>query len=163
MKIYFAADHAGFFLKAKLMTFAEGTLGCEVVDCGAYIYDAADDYPAFLSVAAKKLSHDALSGIDSRAILIGGSGQGEAVLANKFKKIRCAVYYGSERDQTDSTGRKFGIIAGSRIHDNTNALALGSRTLSDKEAQYAIQTWIETPFSTEERHIRRVAELDKLL
>jgi ribose 5-phosphate isomerase B len=163
MKIYFAADHAGFLLKNKLISYVEKKIGCEVEDCGAYIFDPSDDYPVFVSAAVKKLSRDALSNIESRAIIIGGSGQAEAVLANKFKGVRCAVFYGGERPQTDSSGYLLGVISASRAHDNTNALALGNRTLSYKEAEEAVKNWIETPFSNAERHIRRLAEIDKLL
>ena len=84
MKIYFAADHAGFALKQELLNFVRGDLGLEVEDCGAFAIDANDDYPDIIAKAARALSLDVASGKDSRAILIGASGQGEAIVANRF-------------------------------------------------------------------------------
>lgn len=162
-KIYFAADHAGYELKNDLLAFVRDSLKMDVDDCGAYTHDPHDDYPQFMAIAAKKLSNDVAEGKESRAVLVGGSGQGEAILANKFKGVRCAVYYGGEREQVDSTNKQMGIVSASRLHDNTNALALGSRTLSTEEACDSLKTWLNTPFLSEERHLRRLAAVDALL
>ena len=94
MKIYFAADHAGFELKNALLVYARDELGHEVEDCGALTLDNDDDYPVFISSAARKLSEDVARGVESRAIVIGASGQGEAIVANRFKGVRCVLYYG---------------------------------------------------------------------
>src|SRR6185295_2504463 len=94
MKVYFAADHAGFELKNTLLNFVRGELNFDVEDCGALTYDAADDYPDLIALAARKLSEDAAQGLDSRAVVIGASGQGEAIVANRFPGVRCALYYG---------------------------------------------------------------------
>src|SRR3989344_6650134 len=93
MKVYFAADHAGFEIKNALVEYARG-LGYEVEDCGAFVNDPADDYPGIIASAARKLSADVAAGKDSRAVVAGASGQGEAMVANRFKGVRCALYYG---------------------------------------------------------------------
>ena len=83
MKIYLASDHAGFAMKEALKSWLT-VRGDDVVDCGAVQFEASDDYPDFISVAARKLSSDVSASIDSRAIVLGGSGQGEAIVANRF-------------------------------------------------------------------------------
>ena len=91
MKVYFASDHAGFKTKNALVEYVR-RLGYEVEDCGAHTFDEKDDYPSIIAAAAQKLSEDALRGMDSRAIVAGASGQGEAMVANRFKGVRCALY-----------------------------------------------------------------------
>ncbi|MEN9561394.1 MAG: hypothetical protein RIQ56_667, partial [Candidatus Parcubacteria bacterium] len=101
-KVYFAADHAGYDIKNQLFAYVRDELHWEVEDCGAFINDPADDYPAIIAAAAKKLSQDVLTGVESRAIVAGASGQGEAMVANRFKGVRCALYYGKAgQDQVD--------------------------------------------------------------
>src|ERR1043166_704964 len=105
MKVYFATDHGGFELKNKLVEYVSG-LGYEAVDCGAFENDPQDDYPALIAAAAKKLSADSIAGIESRAVVIGASGQGEAMVANRFPGVRCALYYGpAGREQKDMSGK----------------------------------------------------------
>ena len=106
MKVYFAADHAGLDLKNQLMTYVQNDLKCEVEDCGAFVMDQNDDYPGFIAEAAQKLSNDAHWGKDSRAIVLGASGQGETMVANRFKRVRCALYYGATGEQVDASGKK---------------------------------------------------------
>src|SRR3989338_8272140 len=102
MKIYLASDHGGFELKNALAAYLKESPKYEVEDCGADKFDSNDDYPEIIARAARKLSADALKGMDSRAIVIGASGQGEAIVANRFKGVRCALYYGpASRAQTD--------------------------------------------------------------
>jgi len=103
MKVYFASDHAGFEIKNRLVAYVRDELGYEVEDCGAFVDNPEDDYPAIIAAAAEKLSDDVASGKDSRAIVAGGSGQGEAIVANRFKGVRCALYYGDPgKDQVDA-------------------------------------------------------------
>jgi ribose 5-phosphate isomerase B len=163
MKVYFAADHAGFELKKSLIEFVE-SLGHEVEDCGAFEHDPADDYPEFISCAARKLAADSASGIDSRAIILGASGQGEAIMANRFKGVRAVVFYGLPiGSQTDASGKKLDLIESSREHNNANALSLGARFLSVDEAKDAVKKWLEQPFSGEDRHARRIQMLDSAI
>jgi len=163
MKVYFAADHAGFELKKELLDFVTTELGYEAIDCGAFENDPSDDYPKFIAGAARQLSHDVEAGIDSCAIVIGGSGQGEAMVANRFKGVRCALYYGKEgREQVDMTGNKLGMLASTRMHNHANALSLGARFLPGDEAKEAVRIWLSIPFSPEERHLRRIRMIDEL-
>lgn len=147
MKIYFASDHAGFELKNSLMEMVNVDLGLEVEDCGAFDYDEADDYPDFVRVAADAVSADPE---ESLAVIIGGSGQGEAIVANRFANVRAAVYYGGPMD----------IVTLSREHNDANVLSLGARFLTADEAKEALRLWLDTPFSGEERHDRRIAKID---
>lgn len=161
MKVIFAADHAGFTLKQALILFIQ-KLGYTVEDCGAFSLDTSDDYPDFITVAAKKLSNDVAAGkIDSRAIVIGASGQGEAMAANRFKGVRAALYYGkAAHEQTDMSGKNLDIVSSARFHNDVNALSLGARFLSEEEAKSAVKEFLETPFSGEERHLRRIKKID---
>jgi len=163
MKIYFASDHAGFELKNTLINFVRGELSCEVEDCGAFEPDPADDYPAFIAAAARSLASDVESGLESRAIVLGGSGQGEAMAANRFKGVRCALYYGeAPRKQRDAAGRELDVLSSTREHNDANALSIGARFVSVEEAKEAVRRWLATPFSGEERHVRRIGMLDQL-
>ncbi|MEK7631025.1 MAG: RpiB/LacA/LacB family sugar-phosphate isomerase [Patescibacteria group bacterium] len=145
MKIYLASDHAGFSHKeaiAHMLVVA----GHEIIDCGAVSYDAADDYPAFMHKAALAVSKDSAS----RAVLFGGSGQGEAIVANRRTGVRAVVYYGGSLD----------IIKLSREHNDANVLSLGARFLSIDDAKAAVSLWLGTPFSADERHVRRIGDID---
>ncbi len=147
MKIYFATDHAGFAYKNELIESLR-ELGHEVEDCGAFEYDEHDDYPDFIRVAANGVVEDPEN---TRAIILGGSGQGEAMMANRFKGVRAAVYYGGPKE----------IVTLSRDHNNANVLSLGARFLTVAEAREVIELWLATPFSIKEHHGRRVAKLDQ--
>ncbi len=146
-KILIATDHAGFELKEKIIVFLK-TLGYEVKDFGAYSYNPKDDYPDFMIPLAEEVSKD----LEAKGIILGGSGQGEAIVANRFKKVRCAVYYGGD----------LRIINFSREHNDANILSLGARFLSFGEAKDAIKIWLETPFSNEIRHISRIEKIDNI-
>ncbi len=161
MKVYFAADHAGFELKKVLMPFVQG-LGFEMEDCGAFEADSGDDYPEIVACAARAIIDDAAQGIESRGIVLGASGQGEAIAANRFTGVRAALYYGPAGEQTDSSGETLDMIVSSRRHNNTNVLSLAARFMSADVAQSVVKTWLETPFSGEERHMRRIQQLDTL-
>lgn len=163
MRVYFAADHAGFELKQALLNFVRGELGHEVEDCGALTLDTADDYPDIVAGAARKLAADTAQGLDSRAIVIGASGQGEAMAANRFKGVRCALYYGQAvGSQVDLSGHELDIIASTRSHNDANALSLAARFVSEEEARTVVAKWLNTGFSNEARHARRAHRLDEI-
>ena len=146
MKIYIGTDHAGFELKEALLPFLRAH-GHEVEDLGAHSFEALDDYPDFIRQVAEAVARDP----ESRGIILGGSGQGEAMCANRVKGARAAVYYGGP----------FDIAVLSREHNNANILSLGARFVEEEEAREVIRVWLETPFSGTEKHSRRIAKLDK--
>lgn len=163
MKVYLATDHAGFELKNKVTEFLK-TEGYEVEDCGPFSYDKNDDYPDWISRAAKKVSENP----DSIGIVFGGSGQGEAIVANKFKNVRCAVFYGPiiPPIATDITGKTsddpFEMLRLTREHNNANILSLGVRFINEDEAKNAIKLFLQTKYSGEERHARRIEKISAL-
>jgi ribose 5-phosphate isomerase B len=146
MIIYFGSDHAGFEMKNELLLYVKDVMGCEVVDCGATTFDADDDYPDFVSPAALAVSESPHS---RKAIILGGSGQGEAMCANRYAHVRAVVYYGSEPD----------IIRLSREHNDANVLSLGARFLTISEAKKVVHTWLLTAFKGDARHTRRISKL----
>lgn len=144
--IYLASDHAGFELKEKLKSWLQG-LGYAVKDMGAFKLKPDDDYPDFIRLAAEAVSKDPQN---ARAIIFGFSGQGEAMAANRFKGVRAAVYYGLNEE----------IVKLSREHNNVNVLSLGAGFLGEAEAKEAVRIWLETKFTEEERHLRRINKID---
>lgn len=163
MKVYFATDHGGFDIKNKLVEYVRDELGYEVEDCGAHTLDNNDDYPELIARAARKLVADAKTGIESRAVIAGGSGQGEAMAANRFKGVRCGVYYGeAARKQTDMSGKELDILTSPREHQNANCLSLGLRFLTYDEARDAVKRWLTVEYPGEDRHARRITQLDEL-
>lgn len=149
MKIYIATDHAGFEMKERLVPYLKNDLGHEVIDMGAHKLDPYDDYTGFIPHAAREVSRD--PGL-ARGIVLGGSGEGEAMVANRFPNVRCAVYYGGTLD----------IVRLSREHNDANMLSLGARFLSLDEAKSAVKLWLATPFSEDERHVRRIENIEKI-
>ncbi|MDO8521122.1 MAG: RpiB/LacA/LacB family sugar-phosphate isomerase [bacterium] len=149
MKIYIATDHAGFEMKEALVAYLKKELGHDVVDMGAHELDPQDDYPDLISLAAREVSHDPGR---ARGIALGGSGQGEAMVANRFRNVHCVVYYGGPLD----------IVRLSREHNNANMLSLGARFLSIDEAKAAVKLWLETAFTEEERHVRRIEKIEQI-
>lgn len=154
MIIHLAADHAGFDLKEKLKIYLK-ELDYKVKDHGAFEYNEKDDYPDFIRSAAKAVAEN--SEID-RAVVLGGSGQGEAMLANRFKGARAAVFYGAF--PFGDRISKYEIIELSRQHNNANILSLGARFLSEEEAKEAVKLWLKTPFSEDACHQRRIKKID---
>ena len=144
MKIHLATDHAGLDLKNTIKEFLLGE-GYDVTDHGAHEYDALDDYPDFIFPCARAVAADA----SSRGIILGGSGQGEAMAANRIKGVRAAVFYNGPKE----------IIKLSREHNNANILSLGARFMSEEEIYKIIELWLEEPFEGG-RHERRIAKLD---
>lgn len=148
MKIIFGTDHAGFELKEILIVFVRDELDYEVEDMGAHAYDELDDYPDFVRQVAARIGAQP----DARGIVLGGSGQGEAMVANRYRGVRAAVYYGGSMD----------IITLSREHNDANILSLGARFVKAGEAREAVRVWLETPFGNEERHVRRIRKIDAM-
>ena len=149
MTIYFATDHAGFEMKEALLSYVRDILGYEVCDLGAFELNPGDDYPVYMKKAGEAVSKNPL---DAKAIIFGGSGQGEAIVANKFPSVRAIVYYGGNLD----------IVKLSREHNDANVLSLGARFLSVEEVQEVIALWLSTPFLHDERHVRRITQIDSL-
>ena len=141
MKIYIASDHAGFELKKKLKTFL-ASLAYEVEDKGAFKFDKDDDYPDFVKYVAEAVSIDS----ESKGIILGGSGQGEAMCANRIKGVRACEFYGGDLE----------VVKVSREHNNANILSLGAKFISEAEAQKVVKIFFETKFSGDERHVRRI-------
>lgn len=157
MTIYFATDHAGFALKEALVPYVRDALGYDVEDCGAYTFDSEDDYPDLIAGAARSVSEDPEH---SRAIILGGSGQGEAIVANRFPGVRAVVFNGQF---APLDGREVPHeIATARAHNDANILSLGARFLNDEEAKEAVRTFLATPFSGDARHIRRIEKIEQL-
>ncbi|HEV8666655.1 MAG TPA: RpiB/LacA/LacB family sugar-phosphate isomerase [Candidatus Paceibacterota bacterium] len=144
-KVFLASDHAGFELKSALAVFL-GERGYVVEDLGPHNYELADDYPDTIAPLARAVADDK----ESFGIAIGYSGQGEAMVCNRVNGVRAAVYYGVNKE----------ILTLSRQHNDANVLSLGAHFLSQDEAKEAVLLWIETPFSNEERHMRRVGKLN---
>jgi ribose 5-phosphate isomerase B len=154
MQVYIAADHAGFDAKERLTAFL-AALGHTVTDCGAFSKEEGDDYPDFITPCAEKVAADPAS----FGIILGGSGQGEAMAANRVKGVRAAVYYGeAAHPQTDAAGAALGVIASVRGHNDANILSLGARFLSLEELQNAVASFLTTPFSNAEVHRRRIGK-----
>lgn len=161
MTVYLAADHGGFTQKETLKPFIEA-LGFTVIDCGAFAMDMQDDYPVFIQAAARKVAADVASGIESRAVVIGGSGQGEAFAANRIPGVRAVVYYGEPaRRQIDADGKSLDMIASTREHNNSNVLSLAGRFLTEDEAKAAVEKWLKVTYDKAERHERRHAMLER--
>ncbi len=146
MTIFIASDHAGFNLKNAIFSHLKKQ-GISVVDKGPLQYVETDDYPDFIALVAAEVSKNPE---EYRGIIMGGSGQGEAMVANRFAGVRAAVYYGGNAD----------ILAVSREHNDSNVLSIGARFAGEKEAIAAVDVWLQTPFSNEERHIRRIKKID---
>jgi len=142
--IVLAADHAGFKLKEEVKrSLLE--LNYEVKDFGAFKYESTDDYPDFINPAAQFISENN----DTIGVIFGGSGQGEAMAANRFKGIRASVFY----DGPDE------IIDLSRLHNNANVLSFGSRFIKSERAIELIKQWLSVEFEGG-RHQRRIEKLD---
>jgi len=144
MKIYIGADHAGFEMKEMLKKYL-ADLKYEVEDKGAFKYEPEDDYPDFVLPVARAVAAEP----ENRGIIIGGSGQGEAMCVNRVRGVRSAVYYGGN----------FEIIELSRKHNNANILSLGARFIDDEIAKKAVKLWLDTPYESG-RHEKRIAKLD---
>jgi len=146
MKIFVGTDHAGFELKEHLVSWLKDN-SYEVEDMGAHNLDPEDDYPDFVGLVARAVSENPEN---HKGIVLGGSGQGEAIVCNRYKDVRAAVFYGGNLE----------IVKLSRGHNNANVLSLGARFLGKEEAEKALKLWLETSFGNEERHARRISKID---
>jgi ribose 5-phosphate isomerase B len=142
VRVYLGSDHAGFELKQRIVEHLQ-TLEHEPVDCGPHAYDAEDDYPPYVLLAATRAAADP----GSVGIVLGGSGNGEAIAANKVTGIRCALAF------SEDTARL------AREHNNANCLSLGARMYDESTALRFVELFLATPFSDEPRHVRRIAQL----
>ncbi len=145
MKIYLATDHAGFSLKEEIKKFLIDQ-SYEVEDCGAFSFEKGDDYPDFIVKAAEKVSQNQ----DSKGIVFGKSGTGEEIVANKIHNIRAFAGVNAEN------------VRLAREHNDANILSLGSEFIDFEEAKKLIKIFLETPFSNEERHERRIEEIKEI-
>lgn len=159
MIIHLAADHTGFTLKETLATFLTDE-GHTVVDHGASTYNGEDDYPEYVIPCAQAVKADA----GSLGIVIGGSGHGEAMAANRTPGIRAATFYGPRKaiaalEATGESGEDmYDIVRVSRMHNDANILSLGARFVTHEEAHEAVRVFITTAFSGDERHVRRIGQ-----
>jgi ribose 5-phosphate isomerase B len=142
MRVYLGSDHAGFELKARLTEHLTG-LGHEAIDCGAHTFDPEDDYPAPCITAAARTIADP----GSLGVVIGGSGNGEQIAANKVTGVRAALVW------NDETARL------AREHNDANIIGIGARNHPAADALRFVEIFVGTPFSQGERHKRRIAEL----
>jgi ribose 5-phosphate isomerase B len=144
VRVYLGSDHAGFELKASLVKWLTDA-GHEPVDCGPSRYVPDDDYPVYVMRAASS----AVADPGSLGIVIGGSGNGEQIASNKVRGVRAALAF------SDETARL------ARLHNNANVLSLGAREYSAEAAIGFAKVFVETPFSEEPRHIRRLDMIDE--
>jgi ribose 5-phosphate isomerase B len=140
MRVHLGADHAGLELKEHLLGWLRDN-GHEPVDHGPFVYDALDDYPVFCIRAAEGVAKDP----GSLGIVIGGSGNGEQIAANKVEGIRAALVWNAD------------IAVLAREHNDANVISVGGRMHSIEDLTHFIDMFIRTPFSEEERHARRIA------
>ncbi len=161
MKIAISADHTGFEHVKHLVEFLEAE-GHDCQDFGPASFVQTDDYPDFIFPAAQAVAN----GDCEAGIILGGSGQGEAMAANRVKGVRCTLFYGpvTAKSAVDIEGHTsndpYEILKLSRQHNHANMLSLSTRFLTIDETKQAIQTWLQTPYSDDERHVRRVRKLD---
>ena len=155
MKIFIGTDHAGYVFKEKIVSSLK-LQGHEVIDKGAYEYNEHDDYPDFVIPVAEEVSKDSEN---VRGIVLGGTGEGEAITANKFPHVRAVVDYGNAKPVVDNDSD---IIIRSRQHNNSNILSLGARYFTEDNIMSAVNLWLDTPFSGNERHVRRLGKIDKI-
>jgi len=164
MTIAISSDHAGFAQLKKLKDYLENELGHSCHNFGPAEIKPDDDYPDFILPAARAVA----GGQCEMGIILGGSGQGEAMVANRVRGVRCAVYYGpaTAAGSLGADGSPpldgYDILRLSRQHNSANMLSLAARFLSVEQMQIAVRLWLATPFSHDSRHQRRVAKLDDI-
>jgi ribose 5-phosphate isomerase B len=146
MRVHLGCDHAGLELKDHLVAWLTEQ-GHEPVDHGPFAYDAQDDYPVFCLRAAEGVAEDRADGLDSLGVVIGGSGNGEQMAANKVRGVRAALVWSEE------TARL------AREHNDATVISVGGRMHSGAETTRFVEVFLATPFSAEERHVRRIGQL----
>ncbi len=147
MKVYLATDHAGFEIKEGIASYLKEA-GHEVIDMGAHAYVTDDDYPDFVGPCAQDVAAD----LGSFGIVFGGSGHGEAMVANRTQGVRAATFYGPHKE------RGYEIVALAREHNDANILSIGAQFVTMDEVIEAVRTFLETRFSGDERHLRRLGK-----
>jgi ribose 5-phosphate isomerase B len=143
MRVHLGSDHAGLELKDHLLHWLVDH-GYEAVDHGPFVYDAVDDYPVFCLRAGEAVAAERAEGLDSLGVVIGGSGNGEQIAANKVPGVRAALVW--NRD----------TAALARQHNDANVVSIGARQHSVEEATELVLLFLDTPFSGDERHSRRI-------
>lgn len=146
MRIHIATDHAGLEFSTRLQHHLSDQ-GHEVVDHGPLEYDALDDYPAFCIRAAQAVARDQAAGVETLGIVFGGSGNGEQIAANKVRGIRAALVWNVATAEL------------AREHNDANVIAIGARQHTFEDAAKFIDIFIATPFTFEERHVRRIGQI----
>jgi ribose 5-phosphate isomerase B len=146
MRIHIATDHAGLDFSQQIQEHLRAQ-GHEVIDHGPTEYDALDDYPAFCINAAAAVANDQAAGVDALGVVFGGSGNGEQMAANKVRGIRAALVWSIATAEL------------ARQHNDANVISIGARQHSLDEAIGFIDAFIAEPFSGDERHVRRIAQL----
>jgi ribose 5-phosphate isomerase B len=146
MRVHLGCDHAGLDLKEHLTVWLTDH-GYDPVDHGPFAYDAVDDYPVFCLRAAEAVAAERASGQDSLGVVIGGSGNGEQMAANKVVGVRCALVWSEETAKL------------AREHNDANVVSVGGRMHSLADMTRFIEVFLAEPFSGEERHVRRIAQL----
>jgi ribose 5-phosphate isomerase B len=146
MRVHLGSDHAGLDLKAHLVTWLTEH-GFEPVDHGPFVYDAVDDYPVFCLRAAEAVAAERAQGLDSLGVVVGGSGNGEQMAANKVIGIRAALVWSEET----------AVLA--REHNDANVVSVGGRLHPLDDMTRFVEVFLATPFTGEERHVRRIGQL----
>lgn len=145
MKIYLGTDHAGFEFKQQIKEYLLQE-HYDVVDCGAHSFDESDDYPDFVSKAAENVSKD----IGSRGIILGKSGAGECIVANKYKNVRAFLAVNEKNVEL------------AREHNDANVISLGSEVVTLEEAKALVKLFLDIPFPGDERHVRRINKIKEI-
>jgi ribose 5-phosphate isomerase B len=143
-----ASDHAGFLHKEIIIKWLKEE-GFEVVDYGALAYEEDDDFPDFISLAASAVGQAPL---DAFGLIFGGSGQGEAIVANRFPNVRATVFYGGDLE----------IIKLSRAHNDANMLSFGARFVTPEEVKDCILLWLKTPVLDDIKYKRRNQKIESI-
>ena len=146
MRVHLGCDHAGLDLKDHLSRWL-AEHGYEPVDHGPLAYDALDDYPVFCLRAAEAVAEERAAGGDSLGVVIGGSGNGEQMAANKVRGIRCALVWSEET----------AVLA--RQHNDANVVSVGGRMHSLEDMTRFVEVFLAEPFSGDARHVRRIGQL----
>ena len=146
MRVHLGSDHAGLDLKDHLVSWLTSN-GYEPVDHGPFVYDALDDYPVFCLRAADGVATDRARGLDSLGVVIGGSGNGEQMAANKVLGIRAALVWSEET----------AVLA--REHNDANVVSVGGRMHSLEDMTRFVEVFLATTFTGDERHVRRIGQL----
>ena len=152
MKIAIASDHAGFELKKYFIELLKGA-DLEVIDMGPEAYDPNDDYPEYIKKVARYISeHNDPE--EYRGVIIGGSGQGENICANKYKHVRSVVIYCNDMISNENMAKT------TRQHNNANVISFGARFIEQGNAFEVLKMWLDEKFTGDPRHVRRLSKIE---